>query len=103
MLQLANFDLSGSTGSHLKGIPDIRMTMVNENVPRRERVAVFQNAVTVIRGIINGGCVYALRRLQQKTQNMGHQIPDRHSLAAKLVSPGESIPWTQQAPVESPA
>jgi hypothetical protein len=33
--------MSGSTGSRLKGVPDIRMTMVNENVPRREKVAVF--------------------------------------------------------------
>jgi hypothetical protein len=79
------------------------MTMVNENVPRREKVAVFQNAVTVMRGIKKGGCAYAQRRLQQKKQNMGHPIPDRHSLAAKLVSPGESIPWAQQAPVEGPA
>jgi len=52
MLQLTNFDLSGSTGSRLKGVPDIRMTMVNENIPRREKkVAVFQNAVTVMTGI----------------------------------------------------
>jgi hypothetical protein len=31
---------------------------------------------------------------------MGHPIPERHSLAVKLVAPGGSIPWTQQAPVE---
>jgi hypothetical protein len=59
------------------------MTTVNENVPRREKVAVFQNAVTVMRGIKKGGCAYELRRLQQKTQNMDHPIPDRHMLAAK--------------------
>jgi hypothetical protein len=34
------------------------MTMVNVNIPRREKVAVFQNAVTVMRGITKGSvCV----------------------------------------------
>jgi hypothetical protein len=34
---------------------------------------------------------------------MGHPIPDRHRLAVILVSPGGSIPWTQQAPTEGSA
>jgi hypothetical protein len=33
------------------GVSDIRMTMVTKNVPRREEVEVFQNAVTMTRGI----------------------------------------------------
>jgi len=34
---------------------------------------------------------------------MGHQIPEHYNLAAKLISPDGSIPWTQQAPTEGPA